>query len=89
MSITSHSKIPANCSEENYEPEANQAEVGDHVHLGVRCFIAVLFVAAFAAFLFLVLRGRRLKNWRLYALVGLTYFVWLAMSIYYVSGCMF
>ena len=54
--------------------------------LGVRCFVAALFLASFAAFLCLVLRGRRLKNWRLYALVGLTYFVWLAMSIYYVSN---
>ena len=71
-------------SEENYAPE-NEAETRDYILMGVRCFTVVVFLAAFVAFLFLVLRGRRLKNWRLYALCGLIYFAWLALSLYHVS----
>jgi len=69
-------------SEENYAPE-NEAETRDYILLGARCCVVVVFLAAFVAFLVLVLRGRRLKNWRLYALCGLIYFAWLALSLYH------
>ena len=80
MIITSNYPL----SEENYAPE-NEAETRDYILLGARCCVVVVFLAAFVAFLVLVLRGRRLKNWRLYALCGLIYFAWLALSLYHVS----
>ena len=88
VGMTKHHSLNLSCnhflSEENYEP-LNEAETRDYILMGVRCLVVSVFLLAFVLFLVLVLRGRRLKNWRLYALCGLIYFAWLGMSLYFVS----
>ena len=63
----------------------NEAEITDYILLGVRCFTVAVFLVALILLIVLVLRGRRLKNWRLYSLCALIYFAWLGMSLYFVS----
>ncbi len=66
-----------------YEPE-HELSTTDIVLFTVRCLVAALFLVTYVVFFILVGRGQRLKNWRLYALVGIIFFGWLAMSLYQV-----
>jgi hypothetical protein len=67
--------------EEFYPPEY-ELENTDIILLSVRCIVVAIFLVSYILFFVLVARGQRLKNWRLYAVVGLLVFSWLAMSLY-------
>ena len=54
----------------------------DLITFGSRCAVLFLFVVSLVLVFVNVARGTRLKNWRLYCVVALVIFTWLALSLY-------
>ena len=69
-------------SEENYSPQNPDLTVLDWILLVSRCLIILIFLVSYILVFVNVARGTRLKNWRLYCVVALAMFCWLAMSLY-------
>ena len=50
--------------------------------MSVRCAVTVFTIAFIVLAFVSVIRGLRVKSWRLYLLTALTIFAWVAMSLY-------
>jgi hypothetical protein len=68
--------------EERYPKEDYILETKNIIFMAVRC--ATLFICLVSLILVLVniARGNRLKSWRLYFLVSMSVFSWVAMTLY-------
>ena len=68
--------------EELYPKEDYDLQLADIITMVCRCSVILLFIISYVFVFINVARGHRLKNWRLYILVALVLFCWLAMSLY-------
>lgn len=69
-------------SEEDFASGSREVSLLEWILFVSRCLVILIFLVAYTLVFINVARGTRLKNWRLYCVVALSLFCWLALSLY-------
>ena len=68
--------------EELYPKEDRKLSTIDYIFMAIRCHTVFWCIIGLFLLLVNIIRGNRLKSWRLYFLVSMTVFVWIGMTLY-------